>query len=319
MLKEKYYFNPDTLQFERSNTPLRKKIRGIILYFTMIMILAAILRIGFDSRFISPKIEHFSSQNQKLRTDYGLLNEKIAKAEVLLQEVQKRDDKLYRSVFDLGPLPSSVREAGYGGTEIPFGGELLSDGKDEMVNKTAIKLEKLSAKAKVQSGYLSDLFVKAQSQQKLIASKPSIQPISPADSFRISSSYGYRRDPFTNQRRMHQGLDLAGEIGLKIYATGDGKVISAIDAKSGYGKEVILDHGFGYITRYAHLHRIDVERGQYVKRGQYLGLLGNTGRSTGPHLHYEVIQNDRTLNPILFYFENLNSGEFDAIISQSLN
>jgi murein DD-endopeptidase MepM/ murein hydrolase activator NlpD len=312
MFRAKYHFNQETLRYERNNPPLKKRIINLTLYFSLILIIAIGLRIAFDNLLPSPKINHFSVQNQKLRKEYKELNVKIAKAEVLLQEVQKRDDKLYRSVFDLGPLPSSVREAGYGGSEIPYGG-LASKNKDDIANKTAFKLEKLSTKAKVQSGYLSELYLKAQSQQKLIASKPSIQPISPGDSFRITSSFGFRWDPFTNQRRMHQGLDFAGEIGLKIYATGDGIVISAEDGKNGYGKEIIVDHGFGYITRYAHLSRIDVERGQSIKRGEYIGRLGSTGRSTGPHLHYEVILDNKTVNPILYYFENISTFEFNTI------
>jgi murein DD-endopeptidase MepM/ murein hydrolase activator NlpD len=215
-------------------------------------------------------------------------------------------------------LIKAVREAGFGGSEMPYGGNAINT-NDQDVWNIAVKLEKLSTKAKVQSGLLSDLFVKAQSQQKRIASKPSIQPISPDDEFRISSSYGYRWDPFTNRKRMHQGLDLAGHVGLNIYATGDGIVISAIDSKIGYGKEVIIDHGFGYITRYAHLQKIEVKRGETIKRGQVIGLLGSTGRSTGPHLHYEVIVNSKTANPMHFYYENLNPAEYKAIISQSLN
>ncbi len=318
MFKGKYIFNPETLRFETNNLPLKKRLRDYSLYLGLIIIISIALRIGFDNLIQSPKIDLFSAQNQVLKSEYKILNEKITKAEALLVEVQKRDDKVYRSVFDMGPLPSSLREAGYGGSEIPYG-SLASNGRDEMVNKTALKLEKLSTKAKVQSGYLSDLYVLAQSQQKLIASKPSIQPLSPADSFRITSSFGFRWDPFTNQRRMHQGLDLAGEIGLKVYATGDGIVISAEDGKNGYGKEVIIDHGFGYISRYAHLSRIDVNRGQVIKRGEYLGRLGSTGRSTGPHLHYEIIFEDKTVNPMLFYYENLNPIEFNSIVAQSSN
>jgi murein DD-endopeptidase MepM/ murein hydrolase activator NlpD len=313
MFKEKYIYNPETLRFERYNPPVRKRIAAISFYLTVAIILAGALRVSFDKFYLSPKINHFTTLNQNLRTDYQQLNNKIAKAELLLQEVQKRDDKLYRSVFDLSPIPGSVREAGYGGSRIPYN-DLVSTG-NRMVNNTAMKLEILSSKAKVQSNYLVDLFEKARSHQRLIASIPSIQPISPADNWRITSSYGFRWDPFTNKRRMHQGIDLAGEVGLKIHATGDGTVILAIDAKNGYGKEVIIDHGFGYISRYAHLHRIDVSCGDTVKRGHQIGLLGSTGRSTGPHLHYEVIHENRTMNPKLFYFENLNGPEFEAITS----
>jgi len=313
MFKDKYIFNTETLRYERFNPPIRKRVADLTFYLTVVIIFATILRISFDKFYHSPKMSHFSTQNEKLKTEYKQLNDKIAKAELLLKEVQKRDDKLYRSVFDLDPIPGSVREAGYGGSQIPYG-DLVSSG-NKMVNNTALKLEILSSKAKVQSGYLVDLYEKARSHQKLIASIPSIQPISPADNWRITSSYGFRWDPFTNKRRMHQGIDLAGEVGLSIHATGDGIVISAIDAKNGYGKEVIIDHGFGYISRYAHLHRIDVEVGDSIKRGQHIGLLGSTGRSTGPHLHYEVIHENRTMNPRLFYYENINAEEFKAITS----
>ena len=317
MFREKFYFNPETLRFERNNPPLRKKVADFTLYLVVIILVATGLRITFDSLLHSPKIGYFSTQNQKLKKEYKQLNEKIARANILLQEVQKRDDKVYRSVFDLSPLPSSVREAGYGGSDIPYVG-LASNGNNAMVNKTAFNLQKLSTQAKVQSGSLFDLYAKARSQQRLIASKPSIQPISPADSFRITSTFGFRWDPFTNQRRMHQGLDLAGEIGLKIFATGDGIVISAEDGKNGYGREVVIDHGFGYISRYAHLQKIDVRKGQVIKRGQYLGRLGSTGRSTGPHLHYEIMYDLKTVNPRLFYFENLNPVEYNSITSLAL-
>lgn len=318
MFKEKYFYNPDTLRFERYNPPLRKRLRSFSLYLSVVLMLAVGLRLSIDNFLSAPKIGILSEQNFLLKSEYSLLNQKISKAEQLLSEVQKRDDKVYRSIFDLSPVPGSVREAGYGGTEIPYGG-FKSAGNNDLVNKTALKLEKLSSKAKVQSGSLEDLYIIAQSQQKLIASKPSIQPISPGDSFRITSTYGFRWDPFTNVRRMHQGLDLAGPIGTKIYATGDGTVVSAEDGKNGYGKEVIIDHGFGYISRYAHLSKIDVKAGQPIKRGQFIGRLGSTGRSTGPHLHYEIIFENKTDNPRLYYYENLNPEEYSAIISQSLN
>lgn len=312
MFKGNYYFNNETLRFERSRTPVRRKVVNALIYMSIMVVLATGLRLLTDIVFSSPKLKYLSLRGNELRDEYRSLNNIISKSEFYLSEIQKRDDRMYRSVFDLDPVPASVREAGYGGTDI-YNGDLTSGRSNQLVYNTALKLEKLSNKAKVQSGSLYDLFGKAQSQQKLIASKPSIQPISPGDTFRITSYFGFRWDPFTHNRRMHQGIDLAGETGLKIYATGDGTVISAIDAKNGYGKEVIIDHGFGYITRYAHLNRIDVEMGQRLKRGQYIGRLGSTGRSTGPHLHYEVIYNDRAMNPLLYYYEDLAPGEYELI------
>jgi murein DD-endopeptidase MepM/ murein hydrolase activator NlpD len=312
MLKAKYVYDPETLRFEKHFVPFTQKVKVGTVYFLIIVLIATILRISFDNFIQPPKINHFKLLNQKLKKEYAELNEKIAKAELLLQEVQKRDDKLYRSVFDLAPLPGSVREAGYGGSETSFSG-LASNGNISLVNQTVRSLEKLTAKAKIQSGSLSELFAIARSQQKFIASKPSMQPLSPADNFHITSHYGFRADPFTGARRMHQGLDMAGEVGLRVYATGEGTIISAIDARYGYGKEVIVDHGFGYVSRYAHLQKIDVKVGQKIKRGQQIGRLGNSGRSTGPHLHYEVIFENRSLNPRLFYYENLTAGEYEAI------
>ncbi|MCB8995470.1 MAG: M23 family metallopeptidase [Bacteroidales bacterium] len=317
MSRPKYYFSTETLRFERYNPTIQRRIRNISLYLSVIVVISFGVRILIDHIYDSPKMSYFNSENSRLKTEYSALNSKIAKAEMLLSEVQKRDDKMYRSVFDLPPLPSSVREAGYGGSETPYA-ELASNGNNEMVNNTALELDKLSVKARVQNGYLNDLFLKAQTSQKLIASKPSIQPISPAESFRITSTYGFRWDPFTGRRKMHAGLDLAGEIGLNIYSTGDGIVISAEDSKNGYGREVVIDHGFGYVTRYAHLQQINVKKGQAIRRGECVGLLGSSGRSTGPHLHYEVVYNNQTMNPLLFYYENLDSSEYSSITCQAL-
>jgi murein DD-endopeptidase MepM/ murein hydrolase activator NlpD len=233
-------------------------------------------------------------------------------------ETQRRDDKVYRSIFDLEPIPSSVREAGFGGASGTVSGILNHTGI-EMVNNTETKLEILSNKALVQSWSLTDLYKMAKLHQKLILSKPSIQPISPADSFWLTSTFGYRWDPFNGGKRMHAGIDLAGKVGLRVYATGDGVVISAENSRNGYGKEILIDHSFGYVSRYAHLQKINVKIGQKVRRGQYIGNLGNTGRSTGPHLHYEVLLNGRSQNPMYFYFEDLTPEEYRKIVQLSPN
>lgn len=270
-------------------------------------------RITVDESYASFKVKYFTEVNKELRDDYAQLNNRINLAENILGELQKRDDKVYRSVFDLEPIPSSVREAGFGGSEKYYPQLYTRD--IDFVSNTAQKLDQLSNKVKVQSLSLSHLYLKAQEQQLILMQKPSISPISPADEVWLSSSYGYRKDPFTNFKRMHHGIDLAGEVGIKIFATGNGICELAKANRYGYGKEIIIDHGFGYTTIYAHLNKIYVKEGETVKRGQLIGELGNTGRSTGPHLHYEVWENNKPVNPIYFFYENLSPLEYLEIAS----
>ncbi len=318
MYRKKYFFNQQTLRFEKFERTLPKTIRFISVYLSIIILLAIGLRKGFDQVLPSPKVKYYNQKNDNLRNEFQNLEGLITKSELFLQEIQKRDDKLYHSVFNLPPIPSSYREGGYGGSRGVLS-ELLNNVGFEFVSTTASKLYRLSSKATIQSWSLYDLYNKAKDKRELILSKPSIQPISPADSFWMTSSFGRRWDPFNGGRRMHCGIDLAGQVGLKIYATGDGIVIGAENSRNGYGKEVILDHGFGYLSRYAHLQQISVKTGQKIKRGQFIGNLGNTGRSTGPHLHYEIIYQNKPVNPVYFYYENLNAAEYQEILTQSSN
>ena len=318
MYRNKYYFNHETLRFEKFERTLKQKLGVTSVYLGAMIIVAIILRIGFDSVAPSPKVNYYNQKNQSLKQNYQILEEQITKSELFLQEIQKRDDKVYRSVFDLEPIPNSLREGGYGGSRSTLVG-LFSKVGFEIVSNIATKLEKLSSKASIQSWSLNDLSKLAKSAQVLKLSKPSIQPISPTDSFWMTSSFGRRLDPFNKGRRMHMGIDLAGRVGLKVFATGDGVVIAAENSRNGYGKEVIINHGFGYLSRYAHLNKISVNRGQKVKRGQFIGNLGSTGRSTGPHLHYEVLHQDRPVNPMYFFFENLTGEEYQEILANSSN
>ena len=270
-----------------------------------------------DKKIDSPRIKFFTEKNTELRHSYEKLNKTITSAENVLADIQLRDDELYRSVFDMQPIPSSVREAGFGGSENYEG--MLYSRNAKIVSNTARKLEKLSTKARIQSMSLEDLYVKAREQQKFISHKPSIQPLSPGDRYWLTSTFGFRSDPFTGARRMHAGLDMAGDIGLKVYATGDGVVTTAKMSLYGYGREVEINHGFGYASRYGHLSKILVKKGEQVKRGQLIGELGSSGRSTGPHLHYEVRYHDKALNPLYYFFENLSPNEFDKITAQVNN
>ena len=179
------------------------------------------------------------------------------------------------------------------------------------------QIDIISRKVRLQNNSLSDVLDEALDKQEFLARKPSINPISPADPYWLTSTYGYRKDPFTGKRTAHHGIDLAGPVGLDIHCAGAGTVIFAQMNRHGYGKEVVVDHGFGYTSRYAHLHDIDVEKGQKLKRGEVLGTLGSTGRSTGPHLHYEIRKDGRAVNPFYFFYENLSSEEYTLLASRA--
>ncbi len=313
MFKKKYYLNLDKLIYERASYSLNRRIRSTSFKFLILIVLASVLRTEYDKVAESPKMLHLIKKNNHLKHSYKLLNNDINKAENLLTEIQQHDDYLYHAILNIPPIPSSIRDAGVGGSENIS--DYLQNRSSEFVVSTATRLEKLANRVKIQSGSLEDVAPKAFQQLKILSVKPSINPLAPSDKIYLSSNFGMRWDPFTNIRRMHQGIDIAGSIGMKVYATGDGKVVESVSGKYGYGKEVVINHGYGYKTRYAHLHKIMVKPGENVKRGQLIGLLGNTGRSTGPHLHYEVIHNNKPQNPLYFFYENLTKEEYSKIIS----
>lgn len=317
MFKTKYFLNPQTLRYEKVEHPVRRIVFSSFFGFLFLLLLAGGLRIGFDRVADSPKIKIFKEKNKELKFAYDNLLSEISLAERFLNELQNRDDEVYRSVLNQDPIPRSMREAGFGGSE-NYSDYLMSR-SDEFVVNTARQLEKLVNKVKIQSKSLYDLQEIAEDQKALIAAIPSLHPISPANFFWLSSSFGYRKDPFTKRKRMHIGVDFAGDLGLKIYASGNGIVVEASISKHGYGKEILIDHGFGYTSRYAHLNKIHVKTGQKIKRGQLIGDMGNSGRSTGSHLHYEVRLFNKPLNPMYFFYEDLTSEEYSEIVAQVSN
>lgn len=317
MFRSKYYLNPETLRFERVNPPVRKRLLNGFFWCVFLLLFSTVLRVSFDKILNSPKIVIYTERSIQLRNAYNMLAKEIIRAEHTLSELQKKDDRLYRSILDLEPIPYSIREAGFGGSENYI--DVLMNRSDESVVGTARQLEKLVNKVKIQMVSLQDLTEMATMQKDLISGKPLLRPISPGDAVWLTSSFGYRWDPFTKGRRMHQGIDLAGNIGINIYSSGDGKVIDAGMSRQGYGREVLIDHGFGYTTRYAHLNKVNVKVGDQIKRGQLIGKLGNSGRSTGPHLHYEVRLHGRAMNPMYFFYENITPEEYTQIVSQHLN
>jgi murein DD-endopeptidase MepM/ murein hydrolase activator NlpD len=315
IIRRKYTLNPQTLRYERITFTSKQRVRlGLILGVGLIAV-AVMLRFGFERRYPTPRQLIYEKENATLRSEYMALNQELQQVEFHLAELRNRDDRFYRAILSLDPVPSSIREAGTGGAQRDVHLRTMRD--PGLILDVSQRIEKVSNRMQIQSSSLENVYEEAITNQRLLACKPSIHPISPADPTWLTSTYGYRIDPFTHLRSPHHGIDVAGPYGLDIHCTGDGKVIYTGVSRYGYGNEVLVDHGFGYVTRYAHLQEIKVKRGQELKRGEVLGTLGSSGRSTGPHLHYEVHKDNRTVNPFYFFYENLTPAEYTQLASRA--
>jgi murein DD-endopeptidase MepM/ murein hydrolase activator NlpD len=233
----------------------------------------------------------------------------------LAQDMQERDDNIYRVIFEAEPIPSSVRKAGYGGVDRYD--RLKGYQKSEVVINTTQKLDQLASQLYVQSKSFDEVFEMAKNKSEMLASIPAIQPIKNYDLRRISSYYGIRMDPFYKVNKFHSGIDFSALSGTEVFVTGNGKVVRLERSRWGYGNTITIDHGFGYQTKYAHLNEFKVRKGEKVTRGQLIGTVGNSGKSTAPHLHYEVIKNNRPVNPIHFFFNDLTPEEYETILELS--
>lgn len=315
MAKKKYIFNPQTLEYEEYKTSGRKKFWSVVLYLVSTGVSALIIVFLIQNFFGSPTERMQNREIEYLKLQYDIMNDKIDDLDLLLSELEDRDDNIYRLIFEAEPIPSSVRKAGYGGSNryMALDGYINS----EMVVNTAKRIDVLSSQLYVQSKSFDEIYDMAKNKSEMLACIPAIMPVKSTDIYRISSHYGHRTDPFYKVTKFHGGIDFSGPIGLSIYATGDGVVTKVVKSKSGYGNNIIIDHGYGYKTRYAHLSSFKVKKGDKVKRGQEIGSMGNTGKSTAPHLHYEVIKNNKTVNPINFFYNDLTPEEYDKILELS--
>ena len=271
--------------------------------------------LSFFSFFDSPKELMLKREIAEYKLQYQIMNDRLDKMQKVMNELENRDDNIYRVIFEAEPIPKSIRQAGIGGVDRYANLEGFDESK--LLIETAKKLDKLTSEIYVQSKSFDEVFAMARNKEVMLASIPAIQPIRNIDMRRISSYYGYRIDPFYKVKKFHEGLDFSAPKGTPVHVTGDGRVVRVIRSNRGYGNEILIDHGFGYMTRYAHLSAFKVKKGQYVKRGQVIGLVGDTGKSTAPHLHYEVIKNHHAINPIDFFFNDLTPAEYSKMVELS--
>ena len=314
MSKDKYYYNPKTCKFERIKKTKKEIFLNIIGFLLIVLFSSFIVLNIYDTYFESPKIVELRKENQELETHFEILNKEVNVAYKMLENLEERDDNIYRIIFEAEPIPSTIRQAGVGG--INRYKELIDGNlkREELLVDNYIKIDELKRKLYIQTKSYDELFNMANNKEDLIAAIPAIQPIYNKDLRRVASGYGMRIDPFLKVRRMHYGLDFSVKKGTPIYATADGEVVIIKSSFGGLGKHIYLDHGNGYRTVYAHLNKFNVKKGQKVKRGELIAYSGNTGRSTSPHLHYEVHKNGEKLNPINFFFNDLTPSQYEEVI-----
>jgi len=311
MVKVKYHFNPHTLKFDAVSLPFYKRLAKILIHLGFYLLVFVVLGYGFSMVFDTPIAQGLKRTNAEYSLKYDMALRQMQQFDNILAEIEQKDNNIYRAIFESDSIPFSIRRGGYGGSERYAG--LVNNGDSRLLIKTFTLLDELSWRAYIQSRSLDEITELAINKERMIECVPAIQPISVKNLVRISDFFGYRRDPITRAPTMHEGLDFAGPIGTSIYSTGDGIVIEAGYSFNGYGNQVIVDHGFGYKTRYAHLSKINVKVGERVKRAGVIGKLGNTGKSTGPHLHYEVIVRGKPVNPIN-YFNDMTEQDYEAML-----
>lgn len=314
MKKVKFYYNPKSLKYEKYEEPLKNKLIRLVGFLSSAFVFAAIA-IAFAYKYLdSPKEKILKQEINVLKNKYKQMDKKLEQMQVVMKDLEHKDDNIYRTIFEAEPLDNAIRNASYGGADRY--GELSGYETSDMMKSSAEKIDRLKNKLVVQSKSYDELLELVKRKAEMLASIPAIQPVENKLLERVASGFGYRIHPIYKVRKMHTGMDFTAPTGTPIYVTGDGYV-SEVVSNSGYGQHVIINHGFGYETLYAHMSKILVRKGQKVKRGEKIGLVGNTGLSSGPHLHYEVIKGGEKIDPANFYYNDLSTEEYEKMLELS--
>ncbi|MBD0726106.1 peptidase M23 [Flavobacterium sp. L1I52] len=313
MAKVKYYYDSENLAYRKIKVKKRKKFGFVALF-----LLAAAL-FGFLSfvillntpYFDTPKDRLLLREIENLKLNYAVLDKKMDQIDNVVEAIEERDNNLYRTYFNTAPIPEAERKAGF--TDVNRYKALEGYDNTQLVLQTTKRVDVLTKELAIQSKSLDYILKLAKEKNKLLAAIPAIQPVRNENLKRMASGFGYRTDPFTKVRKMHEGMDFTAKKGTPVFATGDGVVKQADNRASGYGNHIVIRHGYGYETLYAHLSKYNCKAGQRIKRGDIIGFVGSTGRSEAPHLHYEVHKDGRVVNPLNFYYGNISAVEYVAI------
>lgn len=314
--KKKFYFNPETTNYEEVQITFSYRLRQALYHLLSGITLGVAFFFIFVSIIKSPKEKEIALERSRIEGQYKALQGQMNEIQGVLSDLQQRDNNLYRVVFQAEPIPSEARMAV--ASHVEYYDRLLRMTNSQIVVETTRKLNQLKKQLYVQSKSFDELVHLAQNKEEMLKSIPAIQPVANKDLTRVASGFGYRIDPIYHTVRMHEGMDFTAPVGTEVYATGNGRVVD-VGWRQGYGICIKIDHGFGYETFYAHLSEADVHAGMSVTRGQTIGKIGNTGKSTGPHLHYEVHHKGKPVNPQNFYFLDLTPEEYDRMLQLSEN
>lgn len=316
MAKKTYKINPKTLAMEQVEQGLGYWLRQTGIYILAGIILGVLFLFLFLTFFPSPREKQLLREKESMQSQLEILNQQVDQMQIVMTDLQQRDDNLYRVLFGAEPIPLSIRQ----GTQhkIDYYDSIATMTDNQLAAELTQKVDMLEKELYTQAKSYDEVLEMAKNQEIRMENIPAIQPVMNKDLKRVASGYGMRIDPVYHVRKFHQGMDFSAPIGTEIYATGNAKVKFS-GWKQGYGNTVILDHGFGYETLYAHLYKSLVRKGQKVRRSDIIALVGNTGKSTGPHLHYEVRLNGKPVDPRNYYFYDLSPEEYDQMLQLSNN
>ena len=312
MKKIKYFYNTHTLRYDKLVTPLRVKLLKTFGFFAAALVTGFLFLMIAYKYFPSANEKILQNENSQLKDRYTVMNERVKQLELQMDELENRDNKVYRSIFESQPIPDSVRTEDIANKKEM---QLVTNmNETDLVKSMAGQLNNLSLRLAFQAKSYVEIEGMVKNKEKLLLAIPAIQPVSNKDLTRVASGYGNRIDPVYKIPKFHAGLDFTAPIGTPIYATADGTISLAANVSNGFGNHVKINHGYGYETLYGHMSRIKARQGQNIKRGEVIGYVGNTGKSTGPHCHYEVHRNGQPVDPIYFFYNDLTPAQFDRML-----
>ncbi|MCI5776878.1 MAG: M23 family metallopeptidase [Bacteroidales bacterium] len=318
MPSKHYKYDPDTLSYKEVHKGVNYYLKRTLFHLSFGAVVSVGLFFAYIYIFDSPKEKRLKREQHELLAQYEQMSQRLSQIEEVLEDIHVRDENIYRVIYEADSIPVSVRKAGFGGLNRYK--DIYNLPSSDLIVETAKKLDIVSRQLYVQSKSFDEIIGLVNKNNEMLRRIPAIMPINNKDLTRTASGWGWRIHPVYKIKRFHEGMDFSAPTGTEIYATGDGTVAAAVSSYSGYGKHVKIDHGFGYVSLYAHMSKFNVKVGQKVKRGDIIGYVGSTGISTGPHLHYEVIKKGQKVNPQLYYFqEDLDADDYERMIEISTN
>jgi murein DD-endopeptidase MepM/ murein hydrolase activator NlpD len=315
MKKIKYYYNANTLRYEKLETPLRVQLLRIFGFIAAALVTASLISYAAFQFIGSPKEKQLALQNKALKENYRDLEDTLESVQQQMKELEKRDNDVYRAIFEANPIPDSARAKELESKQEIAKVERIKD--YQLVASISNTLSNLKSRIVAQKKSYEEVDELVKNKEQLLSHTPAIQPVSNKDLNRIASGFGYRIDPVYKTTKFHAGLDFSAPQGTPIYATADGTVTTAGSTGNGYGNHVIINHGYGYETLFGHMVRVKARNGQTVKRGEVIGWVGSTGKSTGPHCHYEVHKYGEKIDPIYFFYNDLTPAQFDQLLKKA--